>query len=97
MIRKYILSKFLACFVPVFLLFTGVSLYFLAEWHIKGLHDQIGARLGSQIGKVTGLLDEALVTEHPKVAADVISTIMVDPAVTCIDAHHPSPITCFPS
>ena len=85
MFRRFILAKFLAYFVPVFLLFTGASIYFIAERHIATVSNQIGARIGSQAGKVTNLLSQELVSNSPKVAAKLISTLMTDPAITCVE------------
>ena len=85
MLNRSLLAKFLAMFTPVFVLIMGVCLYVIAENHIDKAADQLSARLGSQIGKVSSLLSPEMVTRNPEMFRKLLSTMQSDPAFACAD------------
>jgi len=84
-IFRSITARFLLTFIPVFIIATGATLYLVANWYVDRQGDELSARIGSQIGKVSGKLDAKLVGENPAFVRKLLNTMMSDPAMTCID------------
>ena len=84
-LRQRVITKFLCIFVPVFLLLTMIALYSIAERHISAAGDQIAARIGNEVGRISGMIDGELISLQPKLASKLISTLLSDPAITCVD------------
>ena len=85
MIRRFIIVRFLAMFIPAFLLFMVVVIYTIADQHIENTGNQIAARIGGQLGRMAGLIKGDSTEQHPKHTARLLSTLMHDPAITCVD------------
>ncbi len=85
-LTRFVTAKFLALFVPAFLLVFGLSLYSLTDRYISNAEDRLSARIGSQVGRVSGLMTRELAETSPRLASKLISTMLSDPAITCVDA-----------
>lgn len=82
---KYIIAKFLAIFVPIFLTFTLVALYIVAEKHIASAEDLLATRIGNQTGRISSLIGNGIMDENPNTVSKLTSTLLADPAVTCVE------------
>ena len=84
-LSRSIFAKFLAAQLPVFLLLLAVGLHYLSEARIHAGQEQMGARLGVQAGRVAGLLADLDLQGEPEVANKLISLLMSDRAVACVE------------
>ncbi|MEM9329999.1 MAG: response regulator [Pseudomonadota bacterium] len=74
-------------FIPVFVFIIGTVLYLLADWYVEQQGDQLSARIGSQAGKISGVLDQELLEGDPAFVRQLLNTMMSDPAILCVDVN----------
>lgn len=84
-LSRSIFVKFLAAQLPVFLLLLAVGLHYLSEARIYAGQEQMGARLGAQAGRVAGMLADLDLQGEIEVANKLVSLLMSDRAVACVE------------
>ena len=87
MFRRHVVLRFLALFVPVFAAFSGVLLFTLSKHYVELRSDQLGARIGSHMGRVSTLLTAEMLENHVDAGRRLLSTLLADPAVTCVGVY----------
>ncbi|MEZ5870344.1 MAG: EAL domain-containing protein [Nitratireductor sp.] len=84
MFRRHVVLRFLGLFVPVFAAFSGVLLYALAQHYVELRSNQLGARIGNHMGRVSTLLTADMLDSQKDTGRRLLSTLLADPAVTCV-------------
>jgi diguanylate cyclase (GGDEF)-like protein/PAS domain S-box-containing protein len=105
-LRPNLLGKFLLLFLPAFLLVVMAGLWAIAGSYISSQSDQIGARVGGQVGRISSQFTSADVLERPQQTSKLLSLLMTDPAIICVEAirqgkpdlviSHPRMLGCKP-
>ncbi len=65
----------------------GAVLYLMAGWYTERASGQLSARIGSQVGKITSVLDQNLLKGDPRFVRQLLNTMMSDPAILCVDVN----------
>ncbi|WP_424983807.1 EAL domain-containing protein [Maritalea sp. S77] len=82
---RSIRTKFLLLFVPAYLVVTLVGLHFVAQQHVQNARAELSSRVGTQLGRVSGLLTPELATTQKAIGSRLMSTLLVDQATKCVD------------
>ena len=77
--------KFLLAFVPMFLLLAGGSFWWLLHYDARHGLGELSARIGGQAARAVAALERHDALAQPPLARDLLSPLVVDPAVLCID------------
>ncbi len=87
MFHRYAIAKFLLMFIPAFTLSTGIILYFVSASQISKASDQLGARIGANVAKISGLINPGLINSNPQLTSKLLSILTSDQAITCVDVQ----------
>ena len=85
MITRSVSTKFLVLFVPAFLVVTVLALNVVARNHVAQAQAELSARLGSQLGRVSSLLNAQMLTSDKALGSRLVSMLMADRAAVCVD------------
>jgi diguanylate cyclase (GGDEF)-like protein/PAS domain S-box-containing protein len=72
-------------FVPVFLCIAGAGIHMAAERYIESMSQNLAARVGTLVGRMTSLVTADIAANDPALASRLFSTMMSDAAITCSD------------
>ncbi len=77
--------KFLMLFVPVFAVFCGAGLLILADYNTRAAHNQLSARIGTNVARIALSLERSLEQGYEEAGQSLISTLLADRAIECAE------------
>jgi diguanylate cyclase (GGDEF)-like protein len=84
-LNRSIFLKFLAALIPIFILVMGIGLHVVAEFRLRSLHEQLAARVGTQVALVAGLVADANIRSDSEAANRYVRLLMSDRAIGCVE------------